>query len=336
MIVSVCGRAGSGKTTLANSLKEDLAKEGIASVCYSGDLRFRFDSRTRRQWLIDKWNAGLHEYLNAVNQFNWWNFDLIRSDLNKLASGHAVTVTDGYDRKTGNKNLQVKFPSMHNGVVLYENCILGDIEFLQQLNLIFLVNTPDKTCLERTITRDVERRSLTDILCRFLITCYSENIFFKMLLNQFRNKTVICNSDGMLTEEMNIEEITQIPVPIPQPQHQETKKGTVFIDLDGTLVKHVPVPSEKGEDIELLEGSVEKLQKWKKQGYLIVLCTARQFNKTFGILNRLERLGIVFDQVICDLPVGPRYLINDSKNDETRAFAVPLKRDSGVRFVNLP
>jgi hypothetical protein len=46
--------------------------------------------------------------------------------------------------------------------------------------------------------------------------------------------------------------------------------------------------------------------------------------------------GIIFDQVICDLPVGPRFLVNDSKGKEVRAVAIALDRDSGIESVELP
>jgi uridine kinase len=336
MLVGICGRAGSGKTTLANKIAQELNAENIPTVCYSGDLRFFYDSETRRKWLSAKWRVGLSEYIKAVNQFNWWNFEKIKNDLSRLAEGHALTIENAYDRKSGKKNLRVRFPEVKGGVVLYENCVLGGHEILGELDFVVLLNTSEKVCLERVIAKDSNRRGLTGILSRFLITTYSENIFFDMLLNKFRDKMVTCDSDGRMSEFPHIEEVTQIPVPLPKTGKEEVKKGTVFCDLDGTIIKHVPVPTETGEEILLLEGSVEKLKEWRKKGYLIILCTSRQFIKTFGILNKLRSKGIIFDQVICDLPVGPRFLINDSKGKEVRAIAIALDRDNGIGSIELP
>ena len=336
MLVGICGRAGAGKTSLGNKIAEELNSESIPTVCYSGDLRFILDSEARRRWLSEKWRVGLQQYLNAVNQFNWWNFEKIHSDLKELALGHSLTIENAYDRKSGKKGLRVKFPPMKGGVVLYENCILGDMELLQELDFVVLVNTSEKLCLERIITKDAGRRNLTSIVGRFLITTYSENIFFNILTDKFHYKMVTCNSDGQMSEFPEIEEVTQIPVPIPRMGEEEAKKGTVFVDLDGTLIKHVPVPSETGEEIQVLKGSVEKLREWGKKNYLIVLCTSREFNKTFGILHKLQKEGMIFDQVICDLPVGPRILINDSKGKEIRAIAIPIERDTGIKAIKLP
>jgi hypothetical protein len=34
--------------------------------------------------------------------------------------------------------------------------------------------------------------------------------------------------------------------------------------------------------------------------------------------------------VVCDLPIGPRHLINDSKDGEVRAIAHAVARDKGI------
>jgi uridine kinase len=336
MLVGLCGRAGSGKTTLGNKITEELKRENISTVCYSGDLRFTFDSETRGKWLNEKWRVGFSEYLKAVNQFNWWNFEKIQCDLQKLGEGQAFVIEGGYDRKTGNKNLHITFPQTTQGIILYENCVLGGIELLEQLDAIVLLNTPEKLCLERLIVKDSNRRNLTSVMTRFLVTTYSENIFFNMLLDKFMGRVVACDSEGHVGQFPNIEAVTHVPVPIPTIEQEPMRKGTVFLDLDGTLIKHVAVPSESGEEIQVLKGSADKVKEWRKKSYLLVLCTSRQCSKTFGILDRLKAEGMVFDQIICDLPVGPRILINDSKLDEVRAFAVALSRNAGVASVELP
>src|SRR3712207_3570051 len=90
LMVGVCGRAGAGKTTLVQRICESLRTESIASVAYSGDWRFILDSKSRREWLNEKWRAGLDAYLTARNQFSWWDFDAIFRDLEAIRSGAAV------------------------------------------------------------------------------------------------------------------------------------------------------------------------------------------------------------------------------------------------------
>jgi uridine kinase len=336
IIVGICGRAGSGKTMLSDKISAILGESGIKSVAYSGDWRFIRDSRTRKKWLQEKWKAGIDAYMYAINQYTWWNFEQIQMDLEKLAAGEPLTISAGYNRLSGNMDLEIHIPEIPNGVILYENSILGGVELLEQIDPVILVNTPDSLCFTRLLQKDAGRRTLPEIACRYLITTYSENIFFHMLLDHFSAKTLICDSDGSFGNYSEICEVAHIPVPISGHGAMLPYKGTIFCDLDGTLIKHVPVPSENGEEISVLPGSKEKLREFRDKGYYLILTTSRIYAKVFPILDKLKNDGLDFDQIICDLPVGPRFLINDSKVDECRAYAFDLRRDQGIADINIP
>jgi len=335
ILVGVCGRAGSGKSTLAQKIKKELEGQGVKTISYSGDWRFKLDSKGRKRFIEEKWLSGLDEYLRAVNQFNWWDFEKIYSDLNLLKEGNPLKIENAYDRGTGRKDMEVRLEGIRDGAIFYENCILGGMEILDNLHMVVLLNEKDEVCLERIIKKDSARRSLPDMLSRQLTTMYSENLFFKFLLGSSLQKLLVCNSDGVMGEFPQLVEVNQIPVPYASHKETNSAKGTIFCDLDGTLIKHVPVPSETGEDIEIIEGSPEKLKEFKEKGYHLVVTTSRPYHKIFGILQKLRDLGIEFDQVISDLPVGPRHLINDSKDDEVRAIVHALKRDGGIRDIHI-
>jgi uridine kinase len=335
ILLGICGRAGSGKSTIAGKIKLELKKQGIESVSYSGDWRFRLDSESRKKFIEEKWLCGMEEYLRAINQFNWWDFERIYSDLEQLSQGSSITVKRAYNRETGKKNSDIEIKGIKNGIVFYENCILGGLEILGRLDIVLLLNEPDKICFERIIKKDLGRRNFSEILARQLITMYSENFFFKLLFEKFSQKLLVCNSDGFICEFPEIKEVKQIPVPIETYKETGDLKGTIFCDLDGTLIKHVPVPSETGEEIEIIEGSSEKLKEFKQKGYYLVLTTSRPYHKIFGILQKLKSQGLEFDQIISDLPVGPRHLINDSKGEEIRAVVHVLKRNQGIKKINI-
>jgi uridine kinase len=335
LVVGIGGRAGSGKTTLVQKIAEGLDAAQIETVAYSGDWRFVLDSKERREWLQEKWRAGMDAYLNAINQFSWWDFGAIFRDLAALQNDRAVQIPEAYDRRSGTKTAEVALEPIRHGMILYENCILGDLETIPKLDIIVLVNTPDPVCLERILRKDGHRRPVPEIVTRYLMTTYSENIFFRILREQFSDRTVACDSDGKLSAFPSIHEITHIPVPLPVCKSQEFKKGTVFCDLDGTLIRHVPVPSPSGDDIVLLEGSIEKLKEFQEKGYVIILTTSRTQSNVCGVIEKLRALGLNCDQVICDLPVGPRHLINDSKGEEVRAIAHPVLRDAGIKDVSV-
>lgn len=335
LLVGLCGRAGAGKTTLAEQILADLDKRGIEVVGYSGDYRFILDSASRKRWLDEKWRVGLDAYVQAINQFNWWNFPAIYADLARLMDGKNVKLENAYNRETGQMDLTLELPALAEGIVCYENCVLGGVEFLETCDVVVLLNTPDEVAFERMMRKDVQRRSLPEIAARYLMTTYSENIFLTLLRERFSSKLVTCDSYGRLGGTFEIAEVQQLPVPLRQSAAQERKRGTIFCDLDGTLIKHVPVPSETGEEVELIDGAAQRLREMRELGYHIVLTTSRPQSKVFGVLDRLSAEGLEFDQVICDLPVGPRHLINDSKDNEVRAFAHVITRDEGIGGIDI-
>jgi uridine kinase len=335
ILIGICGRAGSGKSTLAQRIKKELEEAGVKTTSYSGDWRFRLDSEGRKKFLQEKWLTGLDEYLRAVNQFNWWDFEKIYTDLNLLREGKSLQIQNAYNRETGKKDMEINLEGIRDGVIFYENCILGGVEVLDSLHMVILLNDKEELCLIRLMRKDSARRTLPELLVRHLITMYSENLFFRFLLEKFPQKLLVCNSEGIMGEFPQLVEVDHIPVPYTSHKETNSAKGTVFCDLDGTLIKHVSIPSETGEEIEILEGSSEKLKELKEKGYHLILTTSRPHHKIFGIINKLKAHGIEFDQIISDLPVGPRHLINDDKGEERRAFIHILERDKGIKNINI-
>ncbi len=335
LTVGICGRAGAGKTTLGRRIERECELHGIATRAYSGDWRFLQDSPERKQWLLEKWRVGIDAYLYAINQFSWWDFQGIQDDLELMAEGEGLSIQSAYNRDTGLKDLKVSLPPMREGIICYENCILGGVEVLEKLDIVLLVNTSDAICLARMLEKDSARRSASEVAIRFLMTTYSENRFLNMLTEKFSERTFSCDSTGLFGPRPSIEEVSHIPIPLNPSNVRQSKRGTVFLDLDGTLIEHVPIPSETGEEVRVLEGSVEKLRELREKGYFIVLTTSRPQNKIYSVLRVLKDSGMEFDQVISDLPVGPRHLVNDSKGDEVRAFSHVLERNRGISELDI-
>lgn len=109
-------------------------------------------------------------------------------------------------------------------------------------------------------------------------------------------------------------------------------RKTLFIDLDGTLVFHNYYPREI-ED-QFLPGALEFLEKASASGHYCVLTTNRSEENSRAVLSTLRDLiGFSFDRAMYELPVGVRVLINDNKDHEVRAIAVPLERNKGLESV---
>tara|TARA_Y100001951_G_scaffold103540_1_gene112629 strand:- start:868 stop:2832 length:1965 start_codon:yes stop_codon:yes gene_type:complete len=112
----------------------------------------------------------------------------------------------------------------------------------------------------------------------------------------------------------------------------EESKGTIFCDLDGTVIVHEDSP-EDSHGIKVLDGAVKRIRDWKDEGYYIVLSTARNGINREYLVNELIRNNIVYDELIMDLSSGPRIVVNDRKPSEflrPSASAFEVKRNQGI------
>tara|TARA_R100000008_G_scaffold86899_1_gene82617 strand:- start:7928 stop:8356 length:429 start_codon:yes stop_codon:yes gene_type:complete len=127
----------------------------------------------------------------------------------------------------------------------------------------------------------------------------------------------------------------------------ESVNKTWFIDIDGTLVKHLSNDSldvlieDSGDDSHKkekpIDESVKFLNKIPKED-TIVITTARDARHSDHTLRMLDHFKIRYDRVIFDLRAGPRVLVNDIKpigsagNAEPlkTAYAINVNRDEGI------
>jgi ribonucleotide monophosphatase NagD (HAD superfamily) len=118
----------------------------------------------------------------------------------------------------------------------------------------------------------------------------------------------------------------------------ESRAKTIFCDIDGTLVKHKKPIDSTSEDteLELLEGTLEKILEWDKKGYNIILVTGRRESTRESTKKQLSKIGIIYDQLIMGIGGGVRVVINDCKPDgEETAKSITTIRDYGIKDINL-
>ena len=108
---------------------------------------------------------------------------------------------------------------------------------------------------------------------------------------------------------------------------------TIICDIDGTLVYHNDIISK----MMVIPGAIAKLIEWQKKGYNLILITGRRESMRKVTEEQLTHVGIAYDQLIMGVGPGPRYLINDRKEDsqEETAVAINLMRNEGISKVRI-
>ena len=116
---------------------------------------------------------------------------------------------------------------------------------------------------------------------------------------------------------------------------------TWFIDIDGTLVRHIDnCVIAEGDSEELLPYAVEFLEGIKERGDCIVLTTARLEQDRTVTCRMLKEFGLVYDQIIFGIGSQERIIVNDIKpkgvydngfreHTMPMAYAINVERDVG-------
>lgn len=120
-------------------------------------------------------------------------------------------------------------------------------------------------------------------------------------------------------------------------EYHTDKPKTVFVDLDGTILKHSHSISEVySRKPELLPGVLEKFNSWDSQGVKIILTTARKESTRKITEEHLASLGLAYDQLIMGITSGQRFIINDklAHNDADRAIGINVITDQGFSGID--
>ena len=122
---------------------------------------------------------------------------------------------------------------------------------------------------------------------------------------------------------------------------------TIFCDIDGCILEHGVTGvsdcwSYYDEDSDLkpitLPGVKEKFDEWCTNHFRVILVTGRPECMRQDTIYRLQMIkGVWWNQLVMDVGHGPRYLINDMKENDTKlsAFAINIKRNAGLKDVEV-
>jgi dTDP-glucose pyrophosphorylase len=115
------------------------------------------------------------------------------------------------------------------------------------------------------------------------------------------------------------------------------KPSTIFLDLDGTVLKHAHhYDDSQNVNPELLNGVLDRLNKWIVAGHKIVITTARREANRKLVETQLRELGLHWDYMVMDVSKGKRFLVNDKlqRVDDDRAIGINVITDSGFNSID--
>ena len=107
---------------------------------------------------------------------------------------------------------------------------------------------------------------------------------------------------------------------------------TWILDFDGTLVEHNGYKT--GID-KFLPGAKEFLQSIPKDDFVLIL-TAREKEAREKTEKFLKDNGIRYNEILFEMPMGERILINDNKPSGLRcAYAITPERNLGLENLEI-
>lgn len=94
-----------------------------------------------------------------------------------------------------------------------------------------------------------------------------------------------------------------------------SKNPTLFIDIDGLLIRHSGHGASKQwyEDEPLVDGAKRLLDELERRGCCVVLVTARKECARQATVAQLAKHGLHYDQLVMGVTSGLRVVLNDSK-----------------------
>lgn len=115
------------------------------------------------------------------------------------------------------------------------------------------------------------------------------------------------------------------------------KPKTLFLDIDGTLLKHQhSISNVYNNPAEILPGVVEKINEWDSQGHTIILVTARKESTREVTEKQLREFGLAWNTLVMGVGGGQRFLVNDKLNesDVNRAVSINVITNEGFNSIS--
>ena len=109
------------------------------------------------------------------------------------------------------------------------------------------------------------------------------------------------------------------------------KNPTLFVDIDGTLVKYRKFANLHESTLEPIQEVIDFINSQYEAGSVIIITTARPEKFRHFTVLELNQVGVKWHQLVMGCGRGTRVVINDKdpENPIDRAIGINLERDKG-------
>lgn len=113
------------------------------------------------------------------------------------------------------------------------------------------------------------------------------------------------------------------------------KNPTLFVDIDGTLVKYRKFSELSTAILTPIQDVVDYVNDHYNSGSVIIITTARPYNYELFTKQELDSLGVKYHQLVMNCGRGTRVVLNDldPENSVQRAVGINFVRDGGFASI---
>jgi hydroxymethylpyrimidine pyrophosphatase-like HAD family hydrolase len=116
------------------------------------------------------------------------------------------------------------------------------------------------------------------------------------------------------------------------------KNPTLFVDIDGTLVKYRKFSELSESVLTPIQDVIDFVNEHYDNGSVVMITTARPSTYELFTKQELEKIGVKYHQLIMDCGRGTRVILNDKdpENPIDRAIGINLNRNGGLENITIP
>jgi hypothetical protein len=113
------------------------------------------------------------------------------------------------------------------------------------------------------------------------------------------------------------------------------KNPTLFVDIDGTIVKYRKFNELSESVLTPIQDVVDFVNEQYDNGAIIIITTARPSSYNLFTKQELEKIGVKYHQLVMDCGRGTRVVLNDMdpENPIQRAVGINFVRDGGFQSI---